>query len=136
VNLPHLHDGFREIAYIANGQCKLVSQKGNTYKQGYGYSQFCELYRHWKQDRDLVLRQEHRPGERLFVDWAGATMPVSHPQTGEVHQASLFVAVLGASNYTYAEADEDQQMAWPYTKNWSRRSPELRGKAPRIRTPR
>ena len=77
---------------------------------GYNYSRFCYLYQRWKQERDVVLRQEHRPGEKLFVDWAGATIPVYDPQTGETHPAPLFVAVLGASNYTYAEASEDQRL--------------------------
>ena len=80
---------------------------------GYGYTRFCYLYQRWKQQRDVVLRQEHRAGEKLFVDWAGTTIPIYDPQSGEVRQASLFVAVLGASNYTYAEANENQQMvAW------------------------
>lgn len=77
---------------------------------GYRYSHFCHRYQNWKQERDLVLRQEHRPGEKLFVDWAGTTMPVFDPASGESHPAQLFVAVLGASNYTYAEATADQQM--------------------------
>ncbi len=50
---------------------------------GYNYSRFCYLYQRWKRERDVVLRQEHRPGEKLFVDWAGATMPIHDPQTGE-----------------------------------------------------
>jgi transposase len=58
-----------------------------------------------------VLRQEHPPGEKLFVGWAGATLPLYDPETGGVRPASLFVAVLEASNYTYAEASEDQQLA-------------------------
>jgi len=58
-----------------------------------------------------VLRQEHRPGEKLFVDWAGGTIPVYDPATGEAHPAQLFVAVLDASNYTSAEAAMDQRMA-------------------------
>jgi transposase len=78
---------------------------------GYGYSRFCHHYLRWKSDRDLVLRQEHRPGEKLFVDWAGDTIPVYDPTTGAAHAAQLFVAVLGASNYTYAEAAMDQRMA-------------------------
>jgi transposase len=82
-----------------------------AHPDGVRYSRFCYLYQRWKQQQDVVLRQEHRPGEKLFVDWAGATLPVHDPQTGEIHQASLFVAVLGASNYTYAEATGDQQMA-------------------------
>jgi len=81
-----------------------------AYPDGYSYGRFCYHYQRWKQKRDLVLRQEHRPGEKLFVDWAGATVPIYDPETGEAHQAPLFVAVLGASNYTYAEAARDQQM--------------------------
>jgi transposase len=84
-----------------------------AHPDGYGYSRFCHHYQRWKRERDLVLRQEHRPGEKLFVDWAGDTIPLYDPETGEIHPASLFVAVLGASNYTYAEANENQQMA-----NW------------------
>jgi transposase len=82
-----------------------------VHEDGYGYSRFCHHYQHWRQQRDLVLRQQHRPGEKLFVDWAGATMPIYDPATGQARPAQLFVAVLGASNYTYAEATLDQQMA-------------------------
>jgi transposase len=71
---------------------------------GYSYSQFCELYQRWRAKQDVVLCQDHKAGERLFVDWAGATIPVCTAETGEVWQAPLFVAVLGASSYTYAEA--------------------------------
>jgi len=82
-----------------------------AHPDGYGYSRFCHHYQRWKRERDLVLRQEHRPGEKLFVDWAGDTIPVYDAATGEAHPAQLFVAVLGASNYTYAEAAMDQRMA-------------------------
>ena len=71
---------------------------------GYGYTQFCEYYRRSKENLDLVLRQEHRAGEKLFVDWAGHTVPILCRESGEITPASIFVAVLGASNYTYAEA--------------------------------
>ena len=81
--------------------------------EGYGYSRFCELYQRWRGKQDVVLRQVHQPGEKGFVDWAGATIPVHDPVTGEVWPASLFVMVLGASSYTYAEATRDQQLtAW------------------------
>jgi transposase len=79
-----------------------------AHPDGYGYSRFCELYQQWRQRLDVVLRQEHPAGEKLFVDFAGATIPVHDPQGGPVRQASLFVAVLGASNYTYAEATWSQ----------------------------
>jgi transposase len=79
--------------------------------EGYGYSRFCELYGRWRGKQDVVLRQKHKPGEKGFVDWAGATIPMHDPVTGEIWPASLFVMVLGASSYTYAEATRDQQLA-------------------------
>ena len=80
---------------------------------GYRYSRFCELYQRWRRKQDVVLRQEHKAGEKLFVDWAGTTIPIYDPSGGPVQQAHLFVAVLGASSYTYAEATGDEQLA-----NW------------------
>jgi transposase len=85
-------------------------REANGNAHSYGYSRFCELYQHWRSKLDVVLRQEHKPGEKMFVDWAGATIPVHDPKTGAVHQAALFVATLGASSYTWAEATRDQQM--------------------------
>ncbi len=78
---------------------------------GYGYSQFCNLYRAWQRRVDVVMRQEHRAGEKLFVDFAGQTVPIVEPGSGEVSRAEIFVAVLGASNYTYAEALPSQELA-------------------------
>lgn len=77
---------------------------------GYRYSRFCELYQRWRRKQDVVLRQQHKPGERMFVDWAGATIPIHNRSTGETTQAPLFVAALGASSYTYAEAARSQQL--------------------------
>lgn len=71
---------------------------------GHGYSQFCELYGRWRKRLSPVMRQTYLAGDKLFVDWAGDTVDVVNPQTGEVHAAHLFVAVLGASSYTWAEA--------------------------------
>jgi transposase len=62
------------------------------------------LYRQWARKLDIVMRQEHRAGEKTFVDHAGQTVPVTDPKTGEVRNAYVFVAVLGASSYAYAEA--------------------------------
>ena len=65
---------------------QLVWQEGReSNPEGYGYSRFCELYRRWLKKLDLVLRQEHRAGEKMFVDYAGATIPIHDPQSGEVH---------------------------------------------------
>lgn len=79
-------------------------------RAGYSYSQFAEHYRRWRRALDPVLRQEYRAGERAFVDYAGVTVDVVDPTTGEVRTAQIFVAALGASNYTYAEATWTQQL--------------------------
>ena len=78
---------------------------------GYRYSRFCGLYQRWRRKQDVVLRQEHKAGEKLFVDWAGDTIPIYDPRGGPIQQAHLFVAVLGASSYTYAEVTPDEQLA-------------------------
>ena len=80
---------------------------------GYRYSQFCELYRRWRRKLDVVLRQDYRAGEKMFVDWAGATIPIYDRESGEAKAASLFVAALGASSYTFAHATLSQDLA-----NW------------------
>jgi transposase len=79
-------------------------------EDGYGYSRFCELYGQWRRRVDLVMRQEHKAGEAMFVDYAGATVPVVERVSGEVREAQVFVSVLGASNYTYAEATWSQEL--------------------------
>jgi transposase len=80
---------------------------------GYGYSRFCELYNRYRRTLDVVRRQEHVPGEKMFVDWAGDTAAIHNRSNDQIQPASLFVAVLGFSSYTYAEATHDEQMeAW------------------------
>ncbi len=104
-----------------------------AHPEGYRYSRFCELYQRWRRRLDVVLRQEHKAGETMFADWAGATIPVHNPSNGQVWQASLFVAVLGASSYTYAEAMRDQQLqAWLEA---HRHALEFFGGAPRLIVP-
>ena len=75
-----------------------------TQPSGYRYSRFCELYKRWRRKLEVVLRQEHRAGEKLFVDYAGRTIGVQSPANGEIEEAQIFVAVLGASSYAFAEA--------------------------------
>ena len=79
--------------------------------QGVQYTTFCVHYRAWLGKQDLVMRQDHRAGEVLFVDYAGQTVPVIEPSTGEIRPAQIFVAVMGASNYTYAEATFSQRLS-------------------------
>ena len=76
----------------------------------YSYSQFCDRYKSWCQLQKRSMRQIHKAGEKLFIDYCGPTVPIVSPTTGEVRQAQVFVAVLGASNYTFAEATWSQSL--------------------------
>jgi transposase len=101
----------KELQTHKNLTLQLIWQeKRESDPDGYGYSRFCELYRLWLKKLDVVLRQTHRAGEKMFVDYAGATIPVHDPSTGEIHPAAVFVAVLGASSYTFAEATAGQDL--------------------------
>ena len=77
---------------------------------GFQYRAFCEHYRRWRQQLTPSMRQTHTPVERLFIDYAGQTVGVTDGSTGEIRTAQVFVAVLGASNYTYIEATWSQQL--------------------------
>jgi len=107
-DFAQLHEELQRHSYLT------LQLAWEEYRQaqpdGYAYSRFCELYQRWRQQLDVVLRQDHAPGEKLFVDYAGATIPI-HDATGEPERpAAIFVAVLGASNYTYAEATASQEL--------------------------
>ncbi len=77
---------------------------------GYRYSQFCEYFRRWLTARGVTMRQPHRAGEKAFVDYSGKKPHIVDPATGELVEVELFVIVLGASNYTYAEATLSQEL--------------------------
>ncbi|MDD3655084.1 MAG: IS21 family transposase [Desulfotomaculaceae bacterium] len=80
-----------------------------VHPESHGYTRFCQLYRQWAQSHKISMRQRHKAGEKTFVDWAGQTMPLTDPVTGEVSQAQIFVAALGFSSYLYAEATPSQE---------------------------
>ncbi len=90
------------------GEYQLTAQQRGV--RPYQYSQFCELYATWRGQRRLSMRQVHRAGEKLFVDYSGKKPRLCDPETGEVHEVELFAAVLGASNYTFAEATLTQKI--------------------------
>lgn len=77
----------------------------------YGYTQFCAHYKAWKQTQQLSMRQVHRAGDKLFVDYSGKKPSIVDVETGERVEVELFVAVLGASNYSYAEVTRTQTVA-------------------------
>ncbi len=100
---------------------KELKRKGITkqllwdeYKQlhgdkGYQYSQYCQHYRDWIGTLKRSMRQVHKAGEKLFIDYCGPTLPIVNPETGECHEAQIFVTCWGASSYTYAEASWSQK---------------------------
>lgn len=69
----------------------------------YSYSRFTVLFKRWRRKQQLSMRQQHLAGEKLFVDYCGSTMSVVNPDTGEIREAQVFVAVLGACSYTYVK---------------------------------
>ena len=81
------------------------------YPDGFRYTAFCDRYRQWAKRASPVMRQVHTAGDKLFVDYAGMKARLYDPATGEIVEVELFVAVLGASNYTYAEATRTQRVA-------------------------
>ena len=84
-----------------------------AHPDGYGHSRFCEVYRLWAKKLDPPMRLSHKAGEKMYVDYAGQTVRLIDPETGEIREAHIFVATLGASNYTYTEAQWTQELS-----NW------------------
>ena len=98
-----------------------------------GYTQFCTHYRAWKGQQRRSMRQTHKAGEKLFIDFCGPTIPIVNPHTGEVRRAAIFVACMGASNYTYIEACEGQDLeSWLLA---NRRCLEFLGGVPALMIP-
>ena len=82
-----------------------------SHPDGYGYSQFCHHYYHWRKDQNVSMRMEHKAGDKLFVDFTGTKLPVTNPDTGEITEHEVFVSVLGASQLSYIEAIPSQTKA-------------------------
>ena len=81
------------------------------YPDGYRYSRFCDLFREFERRLSPVMRQNHVAGDKVFVDYSGKKINIADPRTGEIREAEIFVAVLGASSYTYAEATWSQTLS-------------------------
>jgi transposase len=115
------HQGFAELDYVSIYQelkSPLVTKfllwqeyREHHPEDGYSYAQYCHRYLAWQQVQKPSMRQQHKAGEKLFIDYCGPTMDIVNPDTGEVRTAQLFVATWGASNYTYAEATWSQNQA-------------------------
>jgi transposase len=108
---PHWAAVHRELKRSGVTLQLLWEEHRAAHPDGYGYSRYCELYRAWEARLSPTMRQSHVAGQRMFVDYAGTTLAVIDASTGEARTAQLFVAVLGASNYTYAEATWTQGLS-------------------------
>ena len=108
--MPPMTYLFREMKKKSVTLQLLWYEYKQVHPDGYQYSQFCHLYRRWVKKLDVTLRQQHRAGEKAFIDYAGQTVPIIDPNTGEIQQAQIFIAALGASSYTFAEASLSQEL--------------------------
>jgi transposase len=100
----------RELKRSGVNLMVLWEEYRESHPDGYGYSRFCDLYREFERRLSPVMRQHHVAGDKVFVDYSGKKIAIVDPSTGEVRDAEIFVAVLGASNYTYAEATWTQTL--------------------------
>jgi transposase len=80
--------------------------------RGFGRSQFCHLFREWEGKTEVRMSQHHRPGERLWIDWAGQTAPLTDPETGEVGRVQVFVSAFGVSQKLFAKAFPSQELQY------------------------
>ena len=108
---PDFAELHRELSRKGVTRMLLWQEYKARHPDGWQYSVFCDRYRRWLATQDPVLRLEHAPGDKLFVDYAGQTVPVIDRYSGEERAAQVFVAVLGYSNYSYAEASWTQTLA-------------------------
>jgi len=112
-SLPDWAEVYEEVKKRGVTLQLLSEEYLSDYPDGIRYSQFCDLFKKWKRKLNAVMRQQYKWGEKCFVDYAGQTIPVTDPETGDTRKAQIFIAVLGASNYTYCEAQSDQKL-----RNW------------------
>jgi transposase len=100
----------RELRRPGVNMTVLWEEHGRDVEDGYGYSRFCDLFRGFERRLSPVMRQHHVAGDKIFVDYSGKRIGICDPKTGVLHPAEIFVAVAGASNYTFAEATWTQTL--------------------------
>jgi transposase len=98
-----------ELCRLGVTRWHLWAEYRQQHPEGYNYSRFCKLFNDWKQSKDVSMHIEHKAGDKLYIDYTGKRLEVVDQQTGEVKRAEVFVAVLGASQYTYVEASYSQK---------------------------
>ncbi len=134
LQLPDWRDVHQELKRKGVTKHLLWEEYTQQYpNRSYSYPQYCFLYQDWLKKQKRSMRQTHKAGEKLFVDYAGQTMPIICSTTGEVRPAQIFVAVLGASNYTYCEATWTQRL--PDWLGCHTRTYEFNGGVPNMTVP-
>ncbi|WP_321369890.1 IS21 family transposase [uncultured Draconibacterium sp.] len=103
---PHME---RELKKVGVTKLSMWQQYIAKHPDGYKSSQFCEYYKRWGKKVNPVMHMTHKAGDKMFVDYAGKTLEIVDPETGEVQELQFFVAILGASQYTYAEVSPSQK---------------------------
>jgi transposase len=130
VDCAHIHNELKRKGVTL---MLLWEEYQSIHPHPYNYSYYCEIYRRFARKLKLSMRQIHLAGEKLFVDYSAQTISIVNPHTGEIKEAQVFVAVLGASNYTFAEATLSQGLS-----DWlgsHRRAFEFYGGVPQIVVP-
>lgn len=107
---PDWEEVHRELARRGVTLMLLWQEYREKHPEGYGRTQFFEHYQRWNQAHTTSLRLPHKGGEVLEVDYAGMTLPITNPETGEIYEAAVFVATLPASHYTYVEIQPSQEL--------------------------
>jgi transposase len=108
--LPNWEEVHRELSRQGVTLMLLWQEYREKHPDGYGRSQFFEHYQRWNQAHTTSMRMPHKGGEVMEVDYAGMTLPITSPETGEIWQAPVFVATLPASSYVYAEVQPSQEL--------------------------
>jgi len=110
--VPNWEEVHRELSRQGVTLMLLWQEYRVQHPDGYGRTQFFEHYHTWNQTHTASMRLPHKGGEEMEVDYAGMTLPITHPESGEVTQAQIFVSVLPASNYTYVEVQPSQELQY------------------------
>ncbi len=108
--LTSLFPGFeKELGRTGVTRWTLWGEYKLRYPDGYAYSQFCELFKQWRESSSATMVFEHRPADKLYIDFTGKKLPIVDEDTGEVQELEVFVCLLGHSGYTYVEAMRSQK---------------------------
>lgn len=109
---PNWEELHRELSKRGVTLTLLWKEYREKHSDGYGYTQFREYYQAWNKSHTNTMRLPRKAGEEMEVDYAGMTVPITNPETGEISQAEVFVAILPASNYTYVEIQPSQELRY------------------------